>query len=184
MKTFQKFTILLFMALAFTACSSDDDNATESGQAGGEGGATGEEYFRASVDGQPFAADTDLASLIGGQINGSGAGTILTGQGSTNNGTFINFNIIGYNGVGTYPVGDDISNQSGITYGELSGTNVSAWVSNGIIAITGLIEPGSIVVTSQDDDGAQGTFSFQGYNGVDETTKNITSGEFKIIFDN
>lgn len=181
MKTLKQISILFLMALAFTACSSDDDNATmEDEQMGG----SGEEYFRASVDGRAFAADTDLATLIGGQLNNSGAGMILTAQGSTNDGDFINFNIIGYNGTGTYAVGDDISNASMIMYGELNGSTVQAWQSNGVIALTGAIEPGEIIVTAQDDNGATGTFSFQGYNGEDETVKNITNGEFKIIFDN
>lgn len=184
MKTLKQISILFFMALAFTACSSDDDNMT--GDDGGEmGGGSGEEYFRATVDGQPFAADTDLATLIGGQLNDGGAvGNILTAQGSTNSGDFINFNIIGYTGVGTYAVGDDISNASMIMYGELQGSTVQGWQSNGVIALTGAIEPGRIVVTAQNDTSAEGTFSFEGYNGEDETVKVITNGEFKIIFDN
>ncbi|MCH9659391.1 MAG: hypothetical protein K0U54_00620 [Bacteroidetes bacterium] len=182
MKTIKKLTFLFFMALAITACSKDDDNNGDA-DGGGQGGA-GDEYFRASVDGNAFAADTDLATLIGGSLVTNNGMTVLSAQGSTNSGDFINFNILNFNGPGTYVTADDLTNPNGMMYGELQGQTVNGWVSNGIIAISGAIRPGEITVTAQDDNGAEGTFSFEGYNGTDETVKTITNGEFKVVFDN
>ena len=179
MKIFKKITFILFMALAFASCSSDDDN---NGGGDDDMNNSGEEFFRAKVEGADWSADTDLASLIGGFMQTSNGMTTFQAQGSTNEGSFINITILGYNGPGTYVVADDnLQNANSALYGA-SPAPENIYVSNSIIALGGGIRPGEIVVTSQDDNGAQGTFSFEGFN--DNGTRNVTDGEFKIVFDN
>lgn len=179
MKTLKQLSIVLCMALAVLSCNKDDD---DNASAGGGGG--GDESFTASVDGAAFAADTDLATLIGGSLTSSGGQMVLVGQGSTNNGDFINFSIVNYNGTGTYTTGDALSNANSIQYGEVAGQSAVIWGSNLATAVLGTLRAGEIVVTVQDDTHAEGTFSFEGYNSADMSTKNVTSGAFNIVFDN
>ncbi len=179
MKTLKNTFRILFLTLAvgFTSCSSDDDNGD--GAEGGTGG--GAEHYTAKIDGADFAASTDPASLIGGTLTTNNGMTIATAQGSTNTGDYINFSIVNYNGPGTYITGDDISNMNGIMYGKISPLGV--WASNGVLSIIG-IQPGEIVITSDTDGVLEGTFSFEGYNGDDQTSKMFTEGSFKVNLDN
>lgn len=167
------------MALAFASCSSDDDN---NGGGDDDMNNSGEEFFRAKVEGADWSADTDLATLIGGSLTTNNNITVLVAQGSTNGGSFINFTIVGYDGPGTYTIADDnLQNSSGAIYGS-SPSPENIFTANSIVALGGGIRSGEIVVTSQDENGAQGTFSFEALN--DSGTRNITDGEFKIVFDN
>ena len=179
MKTLTNTFRILFLTLAigFTSCSSDDDN--DGGTGGGTGG--GAEHFTAKIDGVNFEASTDPASLIGGTLQTNNGMTIATGQGSTNNGDFINFSIINYDGPGTYTTGDALTNNNGIMYGKIS--PLGTWASNGVLSIIG-ISPGEIVITSDSDGVLEGSFSFEGYNGDDQTSKMITEGSFKVNLDN
>lgn len=169
------FTVVC-LTLLFTGCSNNDDD----GAAAGSGG--GDEFFTATVGGTSFAASTDIGSLVGGTVSTSGGMTVAAGQGSTNSGDFINFSIVGYSGPGTYTTGNTLTNPNMIQYGELNGTTASAWGSNLATAILGL-SPGQIVITSDANDVLEGTFSFEGYNGTDMTTKMVTAGSFKINLD-
>ena len=176
MKTIKKtiYISLLCLAVVFAGCSSsDDDNNDDNGDDGSNGGS---EYFTATVAGSSFEASTDPASLIGAGLSTSNGITIATAQGSTNNGLFINFSIINYDGPGTYTTGDDLTNTNGIMYGEIS--PLGTWASNGVTSILGL-QAGEIVITSDSDGVLEGTFSFEGYNAETETSKMITSGSFK-----
>ena len=180
MKTLRKTIYLSFVCLAmvFASCSSDDDNNDDGGGGGGAG-----EHFTAKVNGSDFAASTDFATLIGGVKSTTSGVTTLTGQGSTNTGDFINFSIYEYNGPGTYATGDSITSFNGINYGELvNQTTVNMWSSNLGSAAAG-VNPGSITITVDSDGNIEGTFSFEGYNATDMSTKNITNGSFKYTID-
>ena len=170
MKTIKKtmYLVMLFTSVLFTACNSDDDN-------GGDGGTSGAEFFTATVAGSSFEASTDPASLIGAGLSTNNGITIATAQGSTNNGVFINFSIINYDGPGTYTTGDNLTNTNGIMYGEFS----DIWASNGVTSIVGGLQAGEIVITSDSDGVLEGTFSFEGYNAETETSKMVASGSFK-----
>lgn len=167
------------LALIIAGCSNDDDNSGD----GGDGGATGGgEFFRAKVDGADFSASTDPATLIAGTKSTGNNITIVSGQGSTNTGDFINFSIVGYNGPGSYATGNNLTNPNLLQYGELNGQSASVWSSNLATAAAG-IDPGEINITVDADGVIEGTFSFEGYNAQDMTTKNITQGEFKFNVD-
>ena len=179
MKVFQKtmYYSMLCMALIFTACNKDDSMEEEE-----QGGANTSEFFTAKVDGADFAASNDPATLIGGQKNTANGSTVLTCQGSTNDGNAINFNILDYNGPGTYTTGDALANPNLIQYLEIN--PVAGWGSNLDTAAVGGLRPGSIEITKDENGVVEGTFSFEGYNADDMTTKNVTEGRFKVVMDN
>ena len=178
MKTIKKTIYVTFLCLSviLASCSSDDDNGGDSDD-GGNGGA---EYVTAKVAGSDWAASTDLASLIGAETGTSNGNTVMTIQGSTNDGDYIQIVIQNYNGEGTYTTGDDIQNTNSLSYGELVGTTgIDLWSNGFITAILGGIGAGEIVVESDSNGVISGTFAFKGYNATDESTKNITVGKFK-----
>ena len=88
------FYSVLALSVLLSSCSSDDDNAENNNNNNNQGG--GGEFFTAKIDGADFAASTDPASLIGGTKSTANGMTIVAGQGSTNSGDFINFNIVCY----------------------------------------------------------------------------------------
>lgn len=184
MKTIKKtlYISLLCLAVVFTGCNSsdDDNNDGNNGDNGGDNGG-GTEFYTATVAGASFEASTDPASLIGATVTTGNGITIATAQGSTNNGTFINFSIINYNGPDTYTTGDAIDNSNMIMYGTVN--PVAAWSSNGVTFLVGGLQPGEITITSDADGVLEGTFSFEGYNGDDQTSKMVTSGSFKVNID-
>ncbi len=183
MKTIKKtmYLVMLLSVVLFTACSSSDDNNDDGGGNGGNGGNNGTEFFTATVAGSSFEASTDPASLIGATVTTNNGMTIATAQGSTNSGVFINFSIINYDGPGTYTTGDDISNTNGIMYGEIS--PLGTWSSNGVTSLVGGLQPGEINITSDTDGVLEGTFSFEGYNADNETSKMVTNGSFRAIIE-
>lgn len=173
---------MLCLALVFTSCGNDDNG--DGGDDGGDNGG-GAEFVTAKVDGADFAAAQNPAVLVGATKANQGGLSILTVQGSNNDGDFINFTIVDYNGPGTYTTGDALTNVSLIQYGELTGTTgAEAWASNASTSAVGGLTPGEINVTVDADGVVEGTFMFEGYNGSDMSTKNITNGEFKANLDN
>ena len=180
MKTLKRsiYYTFLCLSLVLTACSSDDDNANNNNQQNNGGG----ELFTAKIDGADFAASTDPATLIGGTKSTANGTTIVTGQGSTNSGDFINFNITGYTGPGTYRTGDNLTNPNALQYGELAGQSANVWASNLATSAAG-ISPGTIEITVDADGKLEGTFTFEGYNAQDMTSKMITQGQFKLTID-
>ncbi len=182
MKTIKKtlYITLVCLAVVFTGCSSSDDDNNNDGD-NGDGSNGGSEFYTATVAGSNFEASTDPASLIAATVTTNNGMTIATAQGSTNNGAFINFSIINYNGPGTYSTGDDLTNANMIMYGTAS--PVAAWASNGVTSMVGGLQAGEITITSDSDGVLEGTFSFEGYNGDDQSSKMVTSGSFKANID-
>ncbi len=167
MKTMKKLTYLLLMiaAVSFTACSNNDDDNND-----GDGN-TGEEYLTAKVDGVSWeAAQTPAVIVSATNQNG-----ILIVHGGKNDGQTIRINIFNYNGVGSYTSGDNITNTNSMSYSTLS--PVASWTS------TFDIGTGTLQVTSDDGTTIEGTFSFEGFNAEDGTTKSITNGNFKAILE-
>jgi hypothetical protein len=158
-----------------TGCNKSDDDGGDQGQQGGAGG----ESFTASINGSDFAASTDFETLISAQMTNG----VLVAQGSTNSGNFINFSIINYSGTGTYTSGDNLTNSNSMQYGEVNGTAVSSWGSNLETSAVGGLTPGEIIITSDANGVVEGTFSFEGYNAADMSSKMITSGRFKANVD-
>lgn len=164
----------IFMVLLATACDKDDDSTD-----GDEDttGASGSEFVTAKVDGANFAAAQDPAVIVGAVLE---SGT-LNVQGGTNDGDTIRITVIGYDGPGTYTSGDNATNPNLMGYFTVS--TVEGWLNNGVTALVDGIGAGTVEVTSDADGVVEGTFSFKGYNGDDETTKTITEGKFKANID-
>lgn len=163
--------VMIGSLITLTSCSSDDDNG------GDNGGGNGNEFLTAKIDGADFAASQSPAVIVGAQSTNG----ILAVQGGDNNGNTINFAIQNYNGVGTYTTGDNLTNANLIQYLQIS--PVAGWASNLATAALGTLNPGTIEITSDDGTTVEGTFSFDGYNADDMTTKVVTQGSFKAIFD-
>lgn len=152
----------------FTACNKDDDN-NEEGQNSQNNNGT--EFLTAKVDGVMFEAAQDPAVIVAAAVSNN----VLTIQGGKNNGETIRGTINGYSGVGTYLTGNDISNPNSLTY--LTINPVASWMS------TFNIGSGTLEVTFDDGNTIEGTFSFEGFNAQDQTTKTVTEGNFKAIID-
>lgn len=177
MKNLKKTIVMLLAVVAIsftTACSSDDD-----GNGGGSNGSG--EYVRAKIDGTSWSASTSF-DTTGGTLSTNGGITILAVQGSDEDGKAINFSIINYDGPGTYTTGDSMTNTNLIQYVTIS--PVAGWASNVATSVVGGLTPGSITVSSDDNGVVEGTFSFDGYNADDMTTKAFTEGEFRANLDN
>ncbi|MDC9723689.1 MAG: DUF6252 family protein [Urechidicola sp.] len=167
MKNFKiKFLLIaVFTVVAFTSCNNDDDD---------NGGGSGDEFLTAKIDGADFAASTSPATIIGATITNG----LLAVQGGDNSGNTISFQVFGYTGLGVYATADALTSTNGIRYITIS--PVATWDSSGVTSIIG-ITPGRIEVTFDDGVTVEGTFSFEGYNAADMTTKTITEGEFKAV---
>ena len=166
MKIF-KFKTLLLVILStslFISCSNDDDESSSGG---------GDEFLTAKIAGVNFEASKDPATIIGATISNG----ILAVQGGDNNGNTISFQVANYNGTGTYKTGDNFTNTNQILY--LTINPVASWSSNIATAALGTLSPGTINITVEDGTVVEGTFSFEGYNADNKTTKNITEGKFK-----
>jgi len=168
MKTIKKTIYVTFLCLSviLASCSSsDDDGGTDDGTGG-----TGDEFLTAKVDGSNFEAAQSPAVIVGA-TSGNG---LMTFQGGTNEGNTIRGSVFNYNGAGTYTTGDNIANVNSLMYITLPN---NAWSS------TFDIGSGTITITSDDGTTIEGTFSFEGYNSEDQTTKTITEGNFKAIIE-
>ncbi len=173
MKIMKLIMLLMISASLFglNACSSDDDN----------GGENGDEFLTAKVSGSNFEAAQDPTVIVGAQLSGSGASTVLAIQGGESSGNTVNMTVFGYNGPGTYKTGESLTSTNSIQYIEIS--PIGTWGSNSATAALGTLQAGTITITSEDGVTVEGTFSFEGYNATDQTTKNVTGGKFKAIID-
>lgn len=174
MKTIKKrvYATMVCVALILTGCSKNNDDDGGGGDTGG-----GAESFTAKIDGTSFSASNDPATLIGAQLNSG----VFVAQGSDNSGNAINFNITSYTGAGTYHTGDLLTNPNMIQYVRVSPQG--GWGSNLATAALGTLTPGTIVISSDNGTVIEGTFSFEGYNSSDMSTKMITEGSFKVNLD-
>ncbi len=159
MKILKNFTLLLLTVslIMTTSCNNDDD--TEDSNPSGE-------HVTAKIDGTNWAATTNF-DTTSATINSD----VFILQGSDEVGNAIRINLYNYTGPGTYKTGDNLSNLSSISY--VSITPVASWMS------TFDIGSGTINITTEDGSIAEGSFTFEGYNANDMSTKSFTEGSFK-----
>ena len=176
MRKLNQFMLLVMTVslVTLSSCSSDDDNSGN----GGGGSGNGDEFLTAKIDGSNYAAAQDPSVIVGAQSTNG----VLAVQGGDNSGNTISITLPNYSGVGTYVTGDNLSNQNGIQYLVINPAPAT-WASNFATAAVGTLSPGSIEITSDDGTTVEGTFSFEGYNASDMTSKMITEGSFKAKFD-
>lgn len=164
MKTFKFKTVsvlLICLSLLFS-CNKDDNDSSDAG----------DEFVSAKIDGTSWASSKDYNTTAAQK-----SGNALAVQGSDNDGNAINFSITNYSGVGNYKTGDNLTNGNQIMYVSIS--PVGSWSSNLATAALGTLTPGTIDITKDDGSIVEGTFSFEGYNSQDTSSKNITEGKFK-----
>lgn len=176
MKTMKNtiYTVLIGLALVFTAtsCSKDDD--------GGSGGDAAAGTIKAKVDGTVVTTleMVTIATLTGSNLN------IQGNTGGTSSKAFV-LQIQGLDGVGTYPIGGGANIFNVATYTEITVdiSNPANTVTNNWQAPFDEMEVGEIRISELTDTKVVGTFNFTGKNvNGDNSTKQITEGSFNINF--
>ena len=171
MKNLRKFMLLVIACTALlTACSKDDD--------GGTSGPTAEGTITAKVNGNSI---TTLDMVTFANLS-SGTLQIQGNTGGTSSKAFV-LTIIGYEGVGSYPLGGGANVFNVASYVETevdlenpTNPNVQTWNApfNDSVA-------GEINISEETETHVIGTFSFEGKNiNGDGSMRSITEGSFNI----
>lgn len=175
-KALKLFTIAMICIAGFTSCSKDDDN---------NGGDDGNFYFTAKIDGNDFSADMSNPTFTSIHKYHAESISISAMKDAANPGAggfLININS-GYSGTGTYTVGvgGEEENYARYMTGSMATSNLNSWAAetgNGSSANN--VGTGTITITADANNIVEGTFSFEGYNNADQTTKQITAGKFRM----
>ncbi|MDX1461929.1 MAG: DUF6252 family protein [Marinirhabdus sp.] len=165
MKLFKNITLLLFMSLAVVGCNKSDDDGGDDPQV-----TTG--TFTASVDGNSF---TGIQGTVVAQSS-SGNMAISGGTSASENLQMI---IIGFDGVGTYPL--NFTNIG--TYSYLPDPNNPDPTTVVVYTTVGdaMGNNGEVNVSSFDGNIIKGTFSFEAFNLDNMSdTVSVTNGQFEI----
>ncbi|NCO63884.1 MAG: hypothetical protein GW839_06375 [Flavobacteriales bacterium] len=171
MRQFKHIVLLITTVslISFASCSTDE---------GGEAGNAASGTLTAKVDGTSFAS---LEISSSATIANGGQNLIIIATNS--DGNAFSFTILGYDGVGTYPIGGGANIFNSASYSE---TEVN--LSNPTDSITELWQApyddtivGELKVSEQTDSKVIGTFSFQCKNvNGDNSIKSITEGSFNL----
>lgn len=165
MKKLKLVSISIFSILLFLLSCSNDDEQNNSPQE--------ETYFlTAKIDGVDFIADA--SSLVSFGADGTGFYNI---KGNRSNGDFITITLVSPTSTGTFIMSNNINNSAPRSNFSIpSGENWSTHVLRG----TEILGSGEAIVTTNNDTYMEGTFSFTGFNPLDNfSVKLITEGKFK-----
>ncbi len=178
MKTSVKKITLLFIATVISSfalsCSSSDD--------GGGGGSAAEGTITAKVDGTSVTT-LEMVTFA------TQVGTVLQMQGNTggtSSKAFV-FNLMGFEGVGTYKIGGDdlefLAANASYVETEVDLSNPMAPETNTWFAPYTDEEVGEIKVSEYvEGDYIKGTFHFKAKRTEGDDIKNITNGSFNVNF--
>ncbi|MDD3772241.1 MAG: DUF6252 family protein [Weeksellaceae bacterium] len=164
------FIALLALSIFTFSCKSDDD--------GGGGGSAASGTITAKVDGSTVTTMemVTFAHLASGNLQ------IQGNTGGTSSKAFV-FNIIGFDGAGTYPIGGGANIFNVASYTETvvdlsnpSNPDVVVWQ-----APYDDTQVGEIKISEITDSYVKGTFHFKAKNS-DSNIKNITDGSFNVNF--
>ena len=148
---------ILLLALTLSACDSSDGGNDDDGLSGGG-------TLSATVDGASFNATTIITTYQSGVLSiGANLGATQAGQQEQ-----INLTVNGA-AAGTFAFG--IGGAVGVYSKAESITNIKAYT-----ALSG-----SLTISEMDDNGAKGTFSFQGRDN-DANTIQVSNGQFDVTF--
>lgn len=162
----------LFFSLAMLtfSCKSDDD--------GGDGGGAGAGVITAKVDGTTVTTIemTTTASEANGNL------VLIGNDGGQNPNKALNLTIVGYSGVGTYPIGGGANVFTVGTYIETDATNpsnpvVKTWTAPYDTSVAGEIKVSEVTSTY-----VKGTFHFKAKDQEGGTIKDVTNGSFNVKF--
>lgn len=162
------FTLLIAVAVIFTAtsCSKDDD--------GGGGGDATEGTVKGKVDGTLVTSTPQLTT--GTVVNAGGTSTVSI-QGTNMDGKGFNFTVNGFEGVGSYNIGGGANVFVVANYIEGNASNPAAtkiWTAPFDETVAGEIN-----VSESSSTNIKGTFEFTGKND-DGSFKVITEGSFNV----
>lgn len=165
MKIALKLLICVFLFTALS-CSDDEENVPEVMF-----------YVKAKIDGSGYVANEISVLSIGNALAVTGTKISANSE--------ISFSLSNYNGVGSYAIGDNVNNESFIQYvirNESTNTISDSWQNNLVTSTLGGNgpQPATVVVTLDDGNVIEGTFSFEGYNNDDQSIINVTQGEFRV----
>jgi len=163
LKKVSMFLIVVFLTLGLaTSCSNDDDDSSGSNSSG--------EFVSVKIDGSAWSSSSSYDLVSASKGGGS-----LSVQGSDATGNAVRFTITSYSGTGTYTAGDLVTNTNSLSYITIS--PIATWTSSMDIG------SGTMEITSDSNGIVEGTFSFEGYNADDQTTKSFTVGKFRANVD-
>lgn len=166
----QCFLLLVLFSLTLSSCSKDDDE-NASGDGGGE--------MTANISGVGSFKSFPASSNAVKQTIAS-TSTMLVVQGTNSDGHGITMTIMGYTGEGTYDFTFGPVNSSSAIYTKTDVNNpmdTQSWSSQYMTGSTG-----TITISEETEQGVEGTFSFKGKNGNDDTIKTISEGKFNVNF--
>nr|WP_321222276.1 DUF6252 family protein [uncultured Psychroserpens sp.] len=162
--------VMTVTLVTLTSCSSDDD--------GGEAGNAASGVMVAKVDGASFQS---LEISSSATVANGGQNLIIIA--SSTDATAFAFTVLGYDGVGTYPLGGgaNIFNSASFTQTDVDLNNPQNSTTEIWQAPYDDTMVGEINVAEETDTKIIGTFSFTCKNvGGDQTVKTITEGSFNL----
>jgi hypothetical protein len=178
MKTIKRLSLVFALIVAATVSScggSDEEEAPVVAIP-----ATGS-YINATADGAPFTTVVLGQSTANAFSTGTGAGRLITVAGSTvdlanpTNSKTILVSLLGINATGTYTVNQN--SDSVLAYSVGTGSSMVAYSTGECSGATGTITVTSISATK-----VEGTFTFTGKNDGCGTSKSVTAGSFRGMF--
>ncbi|WP_262732040.1 DUF6252 family protein [Gaetbulibacter sp. NE] len=173
MKDLRKFMVLIMVTamVGLTSCSSDDD--------GGSGGSASPGTLTAKIDGATMTS-VEIATFA--TLN-SGTLQIQGNTGGTSSKAIV-LTIIGYDGVGTYPLGGGANifnvaayQETNVDLNDPTNPEIIIWQ-----APYDDMQVGEINISEVTETNIKGTFSFSAKNSTDDSIKDVTEGSFNIDF--
>ncbi len=155
--------LLLLMMVILVSCSKNNDN---------ENPIPDLDFFvKATVNGTSFIDDNDNNTFVVTTNDADESFAAFTSQLSDSDN--LAASIYGFHELGTYDITDIDGSFLSYIFTD-GGTIQEIWLANSESG------SGTITITQYGNGTVRGTFSFTGYNEVDQTNKKITNGEFYL----
>ena len=164
--------LVLFACTSLISCEKENEDELELNS---EEFLASQEYFRAQINEKPF--EVLDPETMGGFIYPSPTSGIMTFDlygtiWEGDNYEELNFKICFYDGPGIYHTGTGNTVSWADYY-----INWRMWFND-----SNLEDPGTVIVTKQDDNFIEGTFDFNAYNYEEDSFVHVT-GEFKVLLE-
>jgi uncharacterized protein DUF6252 len=160
-KTIFKTTIILLFVLVTYSCSEDSINPIKD-----------DVFLTAKVNGLDFNTSNVIAASA--SVGNNSVLSLVAGKDSNNNTETITITVGNYNDTGTYTT--ESNSEIIFVYSDSPSGIIGIWAASSIDVGTG-----TITITEDSAISLKGTFSFTGFNDVDDTTKSITEGRFSAL---
>lgn len=169
MKNLKQLTKISILSILFVlaSCSKDSDGGSGSAASG---------TITGKVNGTTVTSTTQLTTAT--QVSAGSTSTLIM-QGTNNDGKGFQFNINGFDGVGSYEFGGDnivFVNGSYVEGNALNPLDTQIWSA----PYDDTTVRGQITFTNVTSSKVQGTFEFTCKNANDNSVKEITNGSFNV----